>query len=362
METAVSLRNVTVRYGEVIAVRDVTLEVPTQSMTALVGESGCGKTSLLRAIAGFEEPSSGTITIGDRVVSGPGVWVEPRHRQVGMLFQQGALFPHLDVRHNVAFGLKGKVDASDRAQEALRLVGLENLGRRYPDELSGGQQQRVALARALAPSPRIILLDEPFGSLDASLRQRVRDEVSAILHDAKITSILVTHDQQEALSVAGNVAVMHAGSVLQVGDPASIYHRPATASVARFVGEGQLVPCAVKQGRIVLPLGTLETDAPDGSAEILIRPEEIEVAARDRESGAGVLGTISFRRYYGHDAMDDVQLADGTIVRVRRTSVGAFSPGTEIRMRLAPGAYPVYPASGGRWMARTGTSSKSVSS
>ena len=357
MNTGVALRNVTVRYGEVTAVCDVSLDVPARSMTALVGESGCGKTSLLRAIAGFEEPVSGTITIGDRQVSGPGVWVEPRYRQVGMLFQQGALFPHLNVQKNVAFGLKGQPDANDRAREALRLVGLERLEKRYPDELSGGQQQRVALARALAPSPRIILLDEPFGSLDASLRQRVRDEVSAILRDAKMTSILVTHDQQEALSVAEHVAVMHAGCVLQVGDPASIYHRPATSTVARFVGEGQLLSCAVSRGRITLALGTLETEAPDGSAEILIRPEEVDVAPRDGDSTAGVLGTISFRRYYGHDAMDDVQLADGSVVRVRRTSVGAFSPGTEVRIRLAPGTYPLYPAAGGQWTARIDRSS-----
>jgi iron(III) transport system ATP-binding protein len=220
-----------------------------RSMTALVGESGCGKTSLLRAIAGFEVPSEGIVRIDGTTVSGPGVWVEPRHRHVGMVFQQGALFPHLDVWENVQFGLKGARDRADRTADALRLVGLEGFEKRYPDALSGGQQQRVALARAIAPSPKVVLLDEPFGGLDASLRQRVRDDVCAILGDAGVTSILVTHDQQEALSVAERVAVMHAGRILQVGDPASIYHRPATLAVAAFVGEGQLIPCTIRSGK-----------------------------------------------------------------------------------------------------------------
>lgn len=348
---SVEIRNVTIRYGEVIAVSDVSLEVPPCSMTALVGESGCGKTSLLRAIAGFEVPSTGSVAIEGTLVSGPGVWIEPRNRHVGMVFQQGALFPHLNVWENVQFGLKGQAGRADRTADALRLVGLDGLEKRYPDELSGGQQQRVALARAIAPSPKIVLLDEPFGGLDASLRQRVRDDVCTILRDAKVTSILVTHDQQEALSVAELVAVMHSGRILQVDDPASIYHRPATLAVAMFVGEGQLISCMIERGKARHPFGVLDTDAPDGPAEVLIRPEELE-ALPAGEGMSGVPGRITFRRYFGHDALDDVRLDDVTTIRVRRTSVDSFSPGSVVRIRMRPGSYPVYGASGTLWTGR----------
>ncbi len=348
----VELRGVTIRYGEVTAVRDVSLEVAPRSMTALVGESGCGKTSLLRAIAGFEVPSEGIVRIDGTMVSGPGGWVEPRHRHVGMVFQQGALFPHLNVWENVQFGLKGARDRADRAADALRLVGLEGFEKRYPDALSGGQQQRVALARAIAPSPKVVLLDEPFGGLDASLRQRVRDDVCAILGDAGVTSILVTHDQQEALSVAERVAVMHGGRILQVGDPASIYHRPATLAVAAFVGEGQLIPCTIRSGRIQHPFGELETDAPDGDASLLVRPEEFEAVPAEGET-EGLRGTITFRRYFGHDALDDVRLDEGMTIRVRRTSVDSLRPGSVVLLRLRRGSYPVYGEVGELWIGRT---------
>lgn len=350
--TKVELRNVTVRYGGVTAVSDVTLEVFPSMMTALVGESGCGKTSLLRAIAGFEAPVEGTITIDGTVVSGSGVWVEARNRHVGMVFQQGALFPHLDVWKNVQFGLKGRADRMERTADALRLVGLAGFEKRFPDELSGGQQQRVALARAIAPSPKVVLLDEPFGGLDATLRQRVRDDVCTILREAGVTSILVTHDQQEALSVAERVAVMHAGRILQVDDPVSIYHRPATLAVARFVGEGQLIPCRIRTGLVHHPFGVLETDAPDGDAELLIRPEEFEAVQPD-EAIEGLLGTIVFRRYFGHDALDDVRLDDGSTIRVRRTTVDSLSPGSTVMLRLRRGSYPVYGDGGELWVGRT---------
>ncbi|NNL65910.1 MAG: ABC transporter ATP-binding protein, partial [Myxococcales bacterium] len=202
------IRALSIDYGDVAAVRRAALSLAEGRIGALLGPSGCGKTSLLRAIAGFERPTAGTIRLAGRTVSGDGVWVEPQHRQVGMVFQNGALFPHLTVEGNVRYGVGRGPDAKSRARRVLAQVGLAGLEDRFPDQLSGGQQQRVALARALAPRPQIILLDEPFASLDASLRERVRQEVRRVLEATAITAILVTHDQQEALSFADEVAVM----------------------------------------------------------------------------------------------------------------------------------------------------------
>ncbi|MEE8278285.1 MAG: ABC transporter ATP-binding protein [Thermoanaerobaculia bacterium] len=331
-----------VRYGDVLAVDGVDLEVPRESLLALLGASGCGKTSLLRAVAGFETPVAGSITIDGETVAAVGRWLEPEARRVGMVFQEGALFPHLSVWDNVRYGVRGRPDGNQRAREALALVGLRDLGRRFPDELSGGQQQRVALARALAPSPRFILLDEPFDGLDAGLRNRVRQEVRGILRAAGMSALLVTHDQEEALSVADRVAVMARGKILQIGTPAEIYHLPSSREVAHFIGGGQLLPCRVEQGQSSSMFGRVACDGPDGPGEIFVRPEDF--ALLPVECPEGVPGTLVERRFFGHDVLDRVRLESGETVEVRVLSSATTALGSAVRLALRPGNYRVFPA------------------
>ena len=334
MSADLYVRDLTVRYGDVVAVDNVTLSVEGGTLAALVGPSGCGKTSILRAIAGFETPAAGTIAVGGERVDG----LPPEKRRVGMLFQQGALFPHLSVIENVAFGLPGTND--ERAAAALRLVGLANLGNRRPHELSGGQQQRVALARALAPQPRMILLDEPFAALDAPLRARLREEVRDILRQTATTGVLVTHDQEEALSIADIVSVMRHGRILQSGTPREIYDRPGSEEVARLVGDANLFEAAVANRTITTPLGAFRIDATDGSCVIRIATESFTI------SDDGAPAVVLSSRFYGHDVVDEAQLEDGRTVRVRLPRTAGVA-GSTVRIRLRPGTYRVFLASGG---------------
>lgn len=331
-----------VDYGDTPAVRGVDFSLSDGRIVALLGPSGCGKTTLLRAIAGFERPSAGTIRLAQRTVTGPGLWVEPQDRRVGMVFQNGALFPHLTVTGNVLYGVGRRQDAQARVHEVLAQVGLEGLGERFPDQLSGGQQQRVALARALAPRPQIILLDEPFASLDASLRERVRREVRGVLEATGITAILVTHDQEEALSFADDVAVMVEGRVLQVGRPADIYHRPISPEVANFVGSGQLLPCRVTAGRFQCSLGSASCTAADGPGLVFLRPEDLSLIRWMQ--GEGAAGTVSERRFFGHDVLDTVRLASGESVEVRSLSSTTVPVGSPVRLALRERTYQVFPA------------------
>lgn len=333
MSANLAVRNLTVRYGDVVAVDSVSLAVDGGTLAALVGPSGCGKTSILRAIAGFETPAGGSIEVGGESVDG----MPPEKRRIGMLFQQGALFPHLSVIQNVAFGLRDRND--DRAIDALRLVGLENLRSRRPHELSGGQQQRVALARALAPQPRLILLDEPFAALDASLRTRLREEVRDILRRTATTAVLVTHDQEEALSIADEVSVMRHGRILQSCSPREIYDRPRTEDVARLVGDANLLEATIACGSMVTPFGPLRLDAADGNCVIRVATESLAVTSD------GAPGTIISSRFYGHDVVDEVQLEDGRTVRVRLPR-SAGEIGTRVKIALKPGTYRVFLATG----------------
>ena len=213
------VEGLTVLYGDVVAVDRASFRATRRAITTLVGPSGCGKTSLLRAIAGFESPQSGRVAIAGRDVAGGDAWVPPERREVGMVFQQGALFPHMTTWHNVRYGVDDRPDADRLTRDALDLAGLAPLSERYPDQLSGGQQQRVALARALAPSPAIVLFDEPFAGLDAAARERLREQVCSILRKAEMTAVIVTHDQEEALSLGDRVAVMMRGRIVQAGTP-----------------------------------------------------------------------------------------------------------------------------------------------
>ena len=337
------VRGLEVRFGDFGAVAGADLEVDRGSIGALVGPSGCGKTTLLRVVAGFERPAAGSIRLDGERVAGEGAWVPPERRQVGMVFQEGALFPHLTVEGNVRYGVAGSPGEAERVAEALELVGLEELRGRRPDELSGGQQQRLALARALAPRPRIVLLDEPFASLDAGLRERVREEVRRILERAGTTAILVTHDQQEALSFADRVAVMTAGRVLQVGTPEEVYQRPATLEVAEFFGVGWLLPCRVAGGRLATELGEAWCDAPDGPGVAVVRPEDLEIDSGGE--GPGAPAVVEGRRFFGHDVLQSLRLESGERCEVRLLSSRAIPEGRRVRVALLPKRYRVFPAS-----------------
>ncbi len=313
---AVTISDLGKAFGAVTVLDGVELHVPTDSLTVILGTSGCGKTTLLRLIAGFDRPDRGTIAIGDQVVCDSRRSLPPERRQIGYVAQEGALFPHLSVAENIAFGLSRAARREQgRITTLLDLVGLDPaLARRHPHQLSGGQQQRVALARALAPEPRVVLLDEPFSALDASLREGTRRAVAAALTAAGATAILVTHDQDEALSLGTQIAIMRGGRLTQVGSPATLYATPADRDVATFLGDAVLLPATVRDGRARCDLGTLplHTAIPDGPAEIMLRPEQITIAP----AGAiGVAARVLGCTYYGKDAAIRLQLvaADATI-------------------------------------------------
>ena len=295
----VELAGVTHAFGDVRAVDGVDLVVPEGSFTAVLGPSGCGKTTLLRLVAGFLAPAAGTIRFDDRVVAGDGVAVPPQQRRVGYVPQEGALFPHLDVAANVGFGLPRAERRSERVTDMLDLVGLPaSYASRSPHELSGGQQQRVALARALAPHPSIVLLDEPFSSLDASLRVSTGRAVARALQATGTTGLLVTHDQDEALSLADQVAVMRHGRVIQTDAPRDLYRAPVDPDVGAFVGGATVVPARVHDGHASFAFGSapLAAPAPDGEARVLLRPEQVVITP-------GATGArVEQVHFYGHDA------------------------------------------------------------
>jgi len=329
------------RFGQVVAVDGANLDVERGHTLALLGPSGCGKTTLLRVIAGFEHPDGGIVRLGDRLLNGPGAFVPPDKRRIGMVFQDYALFPHLTVASNVAFGMKGRGHRRKRIEELLALVGLGGLGGRMPHELSGGQQQRVALARSLAAEPELILLDEPFSNLDTGLRQRVRQEVRQIIESLGTTAVFVTHDQEEALSLAERVAVMAHGRIEQVGRPAEVYRRPATREVAAFLGDANFVPGEASGDTVRTPLGVLQTPAPAaGPVEVMVRPEDLSVSEQD---GAPV--EVVSHEYYGHDQMVTVRLSDGATIKVRALSGEDFIPGQRLGVRVR-GSIVVFPSSG----------------
>ncbi len=312
-EPAIACHGLSKNFGPVAAVRDVSLRLERGRFLALLGPSGCGKTTVLRIMAGFEAPDAGEIHVGGTRVSGPDTFVPPERRHIGMVFQEYALFPHLTVEQNTAFGLPGNGPRAQRVHEVLRLVGLEGVKDRMPHELSGGQQQRVALARALAPRPEVILLDEPFSNLDAALRVRVRQEVRHILRAAGVTAIFVTHDQEEALSLADEVAVMIDGQILQVDGPERLYRRPSTHRVATFLGDANFLPASAEGESAVCELGPLRLmEARDGEVEIMIRPEDILLEANDTGPGE-----IVERTYFGHDQLLGIRMNSGTLLRSR---------------------------------------------
>lgn len=320
----------TKRFGAMAVVNNLDLVAQPGELVALLGPSGCGKTTTLRLIAGFEDPDEGTIEVGGQVVATAQRRLPPERRRVGMVFQDYALFPHLTVGRNVAFGLPRGAKRQHRIEEALDLVGLQGFANRMPYELSGGQQQRVALARALAPEPDIVLLDEPFSNLDSALRGRVRAEVRQILRDAKATAVLVTHDQEEALSLSDHIAVMSHGTVVQQASPEELYHRPVSREVAEFVGDAQFIPGMGTGRRVTTVLGDLPaTHAVDGPVDVMLRPESVRLMPEHEGDGANA--TVLAREFYGHDQVMYVKLDHGTVLRTRLGTYGGIRPGDRVQ-------------------------------
>jgi len=320
------------------ALRSVTFEVETGTLLAVLGPSGCGKTTLLRTIAGMEPPDSGEIRLDDRVMDGAGVHVPPERRAIGLVPQEGALFPHLDVAGNVSFGLQklSRADRRSRVDELLDLVGMAGLGDRRPHQLSGGQQQRVALARAMAPSPGVVLLDEPFSALDTGLRASLRHEVSQTLRESGTTAVLVTHDQVEAMTMSDVLAVMRDGRLVQIGRPDSLYRRPIDAWTARFLGDAILVP-ARRSGDhgLVGPLGTAVLAPGFGhatSTEVVMfcRPEQLRPVGPHQP---GIEATVTAVRFQGPDAMVSLSI-DDLVVAARWPSSLLPEEGDATRVEL----------------------------
>jgi iron(III) transport system ATP-binding protein len=318
--TELSVRALAKSFGDTAVLRGVDLEVERGTFAAVLGPSGCGKTTLLRIIAGFERPDSGTVDIDGRAVSGAGVHLAPERRRVGIVPQEGALFPHLSVADNVGFGLpRSERRTGRRVDEVLEMVGLPGTGRAMPHELSGGQQQRVAVARALAPRPSLVLLDEPFSALDAGLRAGLRADVRAALKAATATAVLVTHDQQEALSISDLVAVVRDGRIVQAAPPTEVYGAPADIGVATFVGEtvvvdGELNGAGVECvfGRLSVRAGTMPQGP--GRVQVVVRPEQLVVGpAADAPARADVLEEI----FLGHDTLARLRLPGGTVISAR---------------------------------------------
>ena len=341
--SAVTVTGLTKSFGETLAVDEVTLHVPHGSLTAVLGPSGCGKTTLLRLVAGFLDPDSGTVAFDDRVVAGRGRPVSPQQRRVGYVPQEGALFPHLDVAHNIGFGLPRSQRDSDRIDEMLDLVELPRTFRsRRPHELSGGQQQRVALARAMAPRPSVVLLDEPFSSLDASLRESTGRAVARALRAARATGLLVTHDQSEALSLSDQVAVLRAGRLIQAGSPADVYLAPHDPELARFVGGAASLPGTADSAGTgaECALGPVVLAHPAAAEQLVlvVRPDQV-LLGHD-----GVKARVDEVSFYGHDAAVRLTLAtDGTALVARVDGPTAPSAGDVVHVGVR-GAVHAYPA------------------
>lgn len=342
---ALALEAVSKRLGGQTVLDDIWLTVPGGSTTAIVGPSGAGKTTLLRIVAGFSTPDAGQVHLDGRAIT----TMPPHRRRVGLVAQDGALFPHLNVARNIAFGVDAaglsRRERQERVAQLLELVSLPvEYGSRKPDELSGGQRQRVALARALARKPDLILLDEPFTALDAALRERTRKAVQKVLRDTGSTALLVTHDQDEALSFADQVAVLTSGQLRQTGAPQSIYAEPTDLEIAQFLGDAVILHATVSNGVATCVLGDipLRNSIADGPATLLLRPEQIAVVP----PGQGVLGVVLDSDYFGHDTTALVRLhGEETTIRLRQLNAVPLEPGTTIGM-VVQGRGFIYPAKG----------------
>lgn len=347
-DTAVECIALTKHFDDTMAVDHIDLQVERGQILTVLGPSGCGKTTLLRLIVGFEAPDAGQVKIDGRQVAGPGDMVPPERRRVGMVFQEHALFPHLTVGENIAFGLldKPKVERKTRVKHLLNLVGLSEMGGRFPHELSGGESQRVALARALAPEPSVVLMDEPFSNLDADRRIRIRDQVRFILKQTGTTVIFVTHDQEEALFMGDRLAVMRHGRLEQVDQAEEIFRAPATGFVAEFLGRAEFLPAEVVQAGLETELGVIQQEvnaSPGTPVEVAFRADDLTFEP-DPQGNAMVLA----RYFQGAVTTYRLRLGSGRIVHSLQPHYLEYSPGTRVRAKLdANHPLPVFEAGTG---------------
>lgn len=342
---ALGFEGVAKRFGEISALEDVSFTAGASEVICLLGPSGCGKSTLLRLASGIDRPDSGRILLDGREIAGPKSFVPPEHRGVGLVFQDYALFPHLDVIGNVMFGLSN-LDARTAlsvADNALRRVGLADRLRAKPGDLSGGEQQRVALARAIVPRPRVLLMDEPFSNLDKRMRDLVRDETIALLRETGATALIVTHDPEEAMRIADRIVLMRKGRVVQVGDARSIYARPVDLAAARFFCDLNEVSGRVRQGKLETPLGFFPAPhLTEGAAGIAaIRPQSIRL----RAAGCGMPGRVLERRFLGEvDLVDLAVQGLETPLRMRGRDVMSAATGADVGLEIEPSEVLVFGA------------------
>ena len=334
--SALRLSQVSKSFGDTAAVSNLSLELPAGEILCLLGPSGCGKTTTLRLIAGFETPDAGAIRIGGRAVYDDGVNASPERRRIGMVFQEGALFPHLTVAQNVAFGLPRRSPRRrEQVASALKMVELDGYEARYPHQLSGGQQQRAALARALAPAPDLILMDEPFSSLDQSLRAQLRGEVRSILKERNATVVCVTHDQEEALQLADTIALMQQGRIEQTGRPETLFGHPDTKFAAEFLGAADFLPAWRDGDDLVSAVGRRPWLTPwpeHRELQVMVRPDCLGIVPDD--AGNGV---VVERSFLGAFYIYQVELTSGNRVKVLQSHTERIEPGTRVRVFLREG-------------------------
>jgi iron(III) transport system ATP-binding protein len=327
------VRELSHAYGNHQVVAGLTFSLARGAIGCLLGPSGCGKTTVLRCIAGFEAVQAGEIRLAGRLVSGPGVMVTPEKRRIGMVFQDYALFPHLTVAANIAFGLHSDPKRAARVRELSDLVGLSAVLDKYPHEISGGQQQRVALARALAPRPELLLLDEPFSNLDVDLRERLSLEVREIIKASGATAVLVTHDQQEAFAMADEIGILHEGRIQQWDNPYNLYHRPGNRFVADFVGQGVFLPAkALGAGQVEIELGVLkgaEIPGNGGGLEVLLRPDDVI-----HDDAAPTRAEVLHKAFRGAEILYTLRLESGRKVLALVPSHHNHALGERIGIRL----------------------------
>lgn len=339
--SAISIQSLSAGYGGEAVIRDISFDSEEQELLAILGPSGSGKSTLLKTIAGFIAPLAGSITLDGKLVSSATSLVPPEKRNIGLVPQEGSLFPHLDVSANISFGIKRDPNVKQRVDELLQIIDMTEYAHARPQELSGGQQQRVAIARALAPKPRLILLDEPFTALDTSLRAQMRDDIRGILTLTSTTAIMVTHDQEEALATADQLALMQAGNLIAFGTPLALYNTPKSIAVAQLLGEINVIPARVETHKNVeTEFGLADCTnsdqlIPGDQGFLLLRPEALVI-----DNNAIANGTIIDALFHGHDSLLSVQMTSGLVVKLREPTSQARFPGTQCAVTLTqPGIF-----------------------